>query len=334
MEKIAVVTGAPGFVGSHVCEELLREGYRVRAVHRPGSKLEFLKRLQQKYPALELVVADINHGESLEPVFSGTQTVFHLAALYREAKFPDSEYWKVNLEGTKTVLQQANACGVTRVVYCSTTGVHGNIDNPPAREDFRYAPCDVYQESKTEAEKFVLSWAQSEGDACVIRPTMIWGPRDTRIFKLFRGIYTRKLPIIGDGKTLNHWILVEDLAKAFRLAAEKPETRGQVYLIGGERVVTLEHTMRTISAVYGKPLLPFKVPAAPIQILGSCVEALCRPLGIEPPLHRRRVDFFVKSRAFDCSKAREQLGFVPRMRFEDEAAYVARWYLENGWLGN
>lgn len=332
MEKIVAVTGAPGFVGSHLCEELLSQGYRVRAVHRPGSKLDFLLGLQKRFPALQLVVADINDASSLVPVFTGAQAVFHLAALYREAKFPDSEYWRVNFEGTKTVLQQAQVCGVTRTIYCSTTGVHGNIDSPPAREDFRYSPCDVYQESKTEAEKFVLDWAVHHGDACIIRPTMIWGPRDTRIFKLFRGIYTRRLPIIGDGKTLNHWILVEDLARAFRLAAENPKTRGQVYLIGGERVVTLEHTMQTISKVYGKPLLPIKVPALPIQLLGSAIEALCRPLGIEPPLHRRRVDFFVKSRAFDCSKAREQLGFIPRMSFEDEAAYVARWYLENGWL--
>ena len=326
--KIVVVTGAPGFVGGHVCQELVNAGYHVRAIHRKNSKLDFLKTLP-----VEFIEADINQPESLQAAFAGATYVFHLAALYREAKFPDSEYWRVNFEGTKNVLEVARQQQVKRVVYCSTTGVHGNIDKPPATEEYRYSPCDVYQESKTEAEKYVKAWvADGKGDACIIRPTMIWGPRDTRIFKLFKGIYTKKLPIIGDGKTLNHWILVEDLARAFRLAAESDKAKGQVYLIGDERIVTLEYTMQTIAKEYGVSLLPFKIPAWPIQLIGSAVETLVRPFGIEPPIHRRRADFFIKSRAFDCTKAKEHLGYQPRMKFEEEAAYVARWYKENGWL--
>ncbi len=326
--KTALVTGAPGFVGSHLCRELSTHGYHVRALHRAGSNLSKLKGLE-----LEYVVGDINDPASLEAALQGVDYVFHIAALYRQAKFPDAEYWKVNFEGTKNLLEAAKKCGVKRFLHCSTTGVHGNIDNPPANEQYRYDPHDVYQESKTEAEKLVKDWLQrGEIDGCIIRPTMIWGPEDTRIFKMFKGIAKRKLPLIGPGTTLNHWILVEDLARAFRLAAESPASSGQLYLIGGERVVTLEHTMKTIAKTYGVNLLPFRIPAWPIQMLGSVVEALCRPFGIEPPIHRRRADFFIKSRAFDCSKAQRELGFKPRFSFEEEAAYVARWYQEHGWL--
>jgi dihydroflavonol-4-reductase len=326
----ALVTGAPGFVGSWLCKELLNAGYTVRALHRPSSNLKAIQDLP-----LMFVQGDLTDQESLKRACAGVDFVFHCGAVYREAKYPDSYYWQINLDGTRNLLEAAKECGVKRFIHCSTTGVHGSIENPPADENYRYKPDDVYQESKTEAEKLVLEKLRSGWiDGCVIRPNMIWGPGDTRLFKLFRGVANRMLPIIGTGQSWCHWILVEDLARAFRLAAENPKSRAQIYLIGGERPVTLEHTMRTIADAYGVKLLPFKIPAWPIQLAGSIVEIICRPLGIEPPLYRRRVDFFVKNRAFVTTKARTELGFKPRFTFEDEARYVAKWYLDNGWISN
>ncbi len=326
---LALVTGSTGFVGSTLCEELAAAGYGVRALHRPSSKLEVFKGR-----AIEPVLGDVTERESLERAMRGVDYVFHVAALYREAKFGDEAYWKVNFEGTRNVLEAAKQAGVKRVLHTSTTGVMGNITNPPANEEHPYHPDDVYQQSKTEAEKLALEWFRGgKIDGCIIRPTMIWGPRDTRLFKLFKGVASRTLPIIGNGKTLNHYILVNDLARAFRLAIENPRTNGQLYLVGNERIVTLEYTLQCIAKIYGVKLWPFKIPAWPIQFLGSVVERLCRPFGVEPPLHRRRVDFFVKSRAFDCSKAARELGFRPTYKFEEEVEYVARWYVDNGWIG-
>ena len=324
----ALVTGATGFVGSVLCKELVDNGYDVKILHRATSDLTKISTLK-----VSRVVGDLDDGESLKAAVSGVDVVFHIGALYREAKFEDSVYWKVNFEGTKLLLEASKDAGVKRFIHCSTTGVMGHIANPPANEEHPYHPGDVYQESKTEAEKLVLDWIRSKNiDGCVIRPTMIWGPGDTRLFKLFKGIATHSLPIIGDGKTLNHYILVNDLARAFRLAAENPKSSGQLYLIGGEKIVTLEYAMQTIAKIYGVKLFPFKIPALPIQVLGSIIETLCKPFGVEPPLHRRRVDFFVKSRAFDISKARNELGFQPTYSFEKEAEYVARWYVDNGWI--
>jgi nucleoside-diphosphate-sugar epimerase len=326
--KKVLVTGASGFVGSRLCKELTANGYAVRAIHRPASNTEALKAL-----GVELVPGDVNDKESLMRAMSGVENVFHLAALYREAKFPDSEYWKVNFEGTRNVLEAVSATKVKRLIHCSTNGVHGPSKGEPINETAPYGPCDVYQESKTEAEKLVFEWcAQGKVDACILRPTMIWGPGDRRIFKLFKGVAYRMLPVVGDGKTRFHWIFVDDLARAFRLAAENPKTRGEAYLIGGRRIVTLRYTMETIAKVYGVKLLPFRVPALPIQLAGSVVEAICRPLGLEPPLHRRRCDFFIKTRAFDCSKAIRDLGFTTAYDFEDECAFVANWYRDNGWI--
>lgn len=328
----ALVTGSTGFVGSHLCRELAEHGYTVRALHRTTSSLENLN-TNLKGHTVDHVIGDVDDLESLKRAMDGVDVVFHIAALYRQAKFPDSEYWKVNCDGTKNVVRASQIMGVKRVIYCSTIGVHSHIEHPPANESEPYAPTDVYQESKAEAEKFVLeSCRRGELDGCVIRPAMIWGPGDTRFFKLFRGIAKRFFPIIGSGKYLCHWILVNDLVRAFRLAAENPLSNGQIYIIAGERPVTLEYTMQTIARVYGVKLLPLKIPALPFQVCGSIVEGICKPFGFEPPIHRRRADFFIKNRAFDCSKARNELGFTASHPFEQEAEFVAKSYVDRGWI--
>ena len=324
----ALVTGATGFVGGHLCRELLASGYQVRTIIRRPETQKKLEGLP-----IEFYPGDLCDAHSLERACEGVDLVFHLGALYREAKFEDKVYWDVNFEGTRRVLEAAKKQGVKRVLHCSTTGVMGSIKNPPASEDHPYDPGDVYQESKTEAEKLVLSWfREGKIDGCIIRPTMIWGPGDTRLFKLYKGVSSRTLPIIGDGKTLNHYVLVEDLARAFRLAAESPASSKNIYLIGGEKIVTLQYAMETIAKYFGVSLFPFKIPVTPILVAGAVVEALCKPFGIEPPLHRRRVEFFVKSRAFDCSRAARDFGYKPRFHFEEEVNYIADWYVENQWL--
>lgn len=325
--KKALVTGATGFVGSFMCRELVTHGYKVRILRRASSALTNLEGV-----AVEEIEGDLTERDAVIAACKGQDLVFHIGALYRQAKFPDQVYWEVNLEGTRNVLDGAEMHGVSRVLHCSTIGVHSHIANPPADEREPYAPTDLYQETKVAAEKLVLQYVQERKmDAVVIRPAMIWGPRDTRFLKMFRGIARRRMPIIGDGKNLTHWILVTDLVRAFRLAGETPTARGEVFIIAGERPVTLEYTYQKIAEAFDVRLLPFKIPVWPFQALGSGVEALCRPLGIEPPIHRRRADFFIKNRAFNCSKAQRMLDFSPTQTFEAEVVLIAEWYRQHGW---
>lgn len=327
--KPALITGATGFIGSTLCEELVSRGIPVRALHRRGSNTSFIRSL-----SVELVEGDVTDRDSLRAAMRGCDTVFHLAALFREAKFPHSEYWRVNLEGTRNLLEIAAETESVRYVgYCSTTGVLGDVKAPPADETTPYAPLDVYQESKTEAEKLALDWFRSGRVAgSVIRPAMVYGPRDTRLFKLFRGIATRAFPIIGDGKTWCHWVLARDVARAFFLASQAPTSRGNLYIVGGQHPISLKDSMQIIADEYGVSLLPFRIPVLPIQIIGSLVETLCLPFRIEPPIHRRRADFFIKNRSFDCSRAQRDFGFEPSLPVEQEIRFVARWYQENGWI--
>jgi nucleoside-diphosphate-sugar epimerase len=322
------VTGSTGFVGRHLCGELTGAGYHVTALHRATSDVGVLEGL-----GVAAKLGDVTDPESLRRPFEGCDVVFHVAALFREAKHGDEAYWAVNVDGTRNVLDAAISSGVGKVVHCSTVGVHSHIPNPPADESEAYRPGDIYQETKCEGEKLALEYFRGgRVEGCVVRPAMIWGPGDTRTRKLFQGIQRRRLPIIGRGDTLLHWVDVRDVARVLRLAAEQEGNSGEVYIVAGAEPIELGALFHLIADHLGTTPLPFKVPALPVQLLGAIVEVLCRPFGIEPPIYRRRVDFFTKTRAFDWSKARAELGYRPSGSIEDEVSAIIESYRELGWL--
>ncbi len=326
-----LVTGATGFTGGRLARRLLGMGVQTTVLVRETSSSEQVDELGRL--GARVVFGDVTNPEAVRQAVQGQDYVFHLAALFRQAKFPDSAYVDVNVTGTVNVVQACNAAGVQRLIHCSTNGVHGNIQGPPANENAPFKPGDKYQESKLQGEIVVRRACEAgEIDAVVIRPAMIWGEGDRRIFKMFRGVSRRCFPVIGDGKTWMHWLYIEDLIDGFLLGAVKEAASGQVYLLAGRRPVSLEYTVQCIAKLAGVSPLPFKIPAKPVQILGTLVECLCQPFGIEPPIYRRRVDFFVKNRCFDTTKAQRELGFTPRYEFEDEARIIYTWYKENGWL--
>jgi len=326
-----LVTGATGFVGSHLTRRLLDLGANVKVLARDTSDPEFLREVISK--GAQVVRGTITDLAKVSEAADGVAYIFHIAALFRQAKFSDSYYYDVNVEGTRNVLNAARAKGVTRVVHCSTNGVHSRIRNLPADETEPYSPGDIYQETKCEGEKLARArFERGEVPGVVIRPAMIWGEGDRRILKLFRGVAKRRFPIIGTGKTLTHWIYIEDLVDAFLLAAQVEKALGQVYIIAGREAVTLEHVVNTVAKVAGVKPLPFKIPVGPVKMLGSLVEMLYKPFGVEPPIYRRRVDFFTKSRAFNTTKAQRELGFSPRYGFEEELERIYAWYLKEGWL--
>lgn len=327
MEKV-IVTGANGFVGSNLCRELLFNGYHVKALYRRGSNTKILEGLD-----VDLVEGDICDPESLLNAVEGCNGVFHIAALFRQAKNPDKVYWDVNVEGVKNVFDVAIKAGVKKIIHCSTVGVHGHIPNPPANEQEDYRPGDIYQDTKAAGERLALAYfKENKIKGAVIRPAMVWGQGDERTLKLFKGIARKRLPLIGNGKTLLHWVLVSDLAKSFRLCYESEVEDGEIFIISGQECITIERLYNEIARAFNVNPPKFKIPALPVQILGSIFETIYILLGKEPPIYRRRVDFFTKTRCFDYSKARKLLGFKPAKNFDEEVTLIANWYKKNGWI--
>jgi len=326
--ELNLVTGASGFVGGVLVEHLLQLGRPVRAMVRNPAAAPAL---QQK--GAEVVQADLRDAASLQRAVRGVSRVYHIAALFRQAGLPEREYYEVNAEGTRRLLQACTEAGVRRVVHCSTVGVLGHIARPPADESTPYNPGDVYQRSKMEGEKIALEFFRSGRlRGVVIRPAMIYGPGDRRTLKIFRMVARRRFFYVGRGDLEVHFIHVRDLARAFVLAMDHEEINGEVYIIAGERPLPLKEMVGIIARQLGVPAPRIHLPVKPMQWLGSLCEAVCTPLHIPPPIFRRRVDFFTKRRSFDASKAARELGFRPEKTVEEEIAEITDWYRRHGWL--
>jgi dihydroflavonol-4-reductase len=322
-----LVTGATGFTGGHLARRLAADGVAVRALVRsPHLAAPLL-------PGIELAAGDLTDAGSLARAVAGVDVVYNVAALYRAAGLDDNLYRAVNATAVGTLVEAAGAAGVQRVVHCSTVGVHGDIANPPADEDAPLRPGDIYQETKLEGESVARRAASDAGVGLVIvRPTGIYGPGDRRLLKLFRGVARRRFVVLGRGDIWYHLTYIDDLVDGFRLCGTHPAAAGHTYILSGPEVTTLNELVAITAEVAGVTPLPLRLPVWPFWVAGAACEALCRPIGIEPPLYRRRVDFFTKSRAFDSSRAKTEIGYAPRIGLREGIGRTLAWYREAGWL--
>jgi dihydroflavonol-4-reductase len=325
-----LVTGATGFTGGHLARWLAARGDEVRALVRDPARARDLEAA-----GVSLVKGDLRDRASLASALTGAgiEVVYNIAALYRTAGLPDDEYRVVNADAVGWLIEAAGAAGVRRVVHCSTVGVHGDIEHPPANEDAPLRPGDVYQDTKLEGEMLAREAAAQTGvEVAIVRPTGIYGPGDRRLLKLFRGVARRRFVILGSGEIFYHLTYIDDLAEGFRLCGTHPAASGRTYILSGPEVTTLKELVKVTADVAGVKPLPLRLPVWPFWVAGAACEAMCAPLKIEPPLYRRRVDFFTKSRAFDSTRARQEIGYAPRISLREGIGRTLAWYKEQGWL--
>lgn len=324
-----LVTGATGFTGSLLVKKLVSMGLQVVAIARPSSNIEQFSGLP-----IEWVRAEVYDPKIIPDVAKSVEYIFHVAAAFRQAKIRDEEYGLVHIESTKLLCRAAiENPTFKRFIHVSTMGVHGHIEQPPGDERSPFAPGDQYQITKAEAELWLREFSQKHNfPYTIIRPTGIFGPGDRRLLKVFKMAKLPFYPIIGFGQCLYHLIHVEDLTDAIIKAATSERALGEAFIIGNDKAIGLVDTVSTVSTVLSTRPRYFRVPAWPLFLLASICEAVCKPLGIEPPLYKRRVAFFTKDRSFDTSKMRNTLGFTPRYSNEEGIIQTAKWYVSSGWL--
>lgn len=324
MNKI-LVTGATGFTGKALCKRLINEGEEVVAFVRPTSQIDELKAL-----GVEIRETDIKNSAEVFDSFDGINKVFHIAAAWRTEHSNIDEFRQVNVEATRNLLMAAMKARVSRFIHCATVGVQGHIDDPPANENYRYNPGDHYQRTKMQGEILARKYFSDGLPGVVVRPAGIYGPGDTRFLKLFRPICKGLFVMIGSGETLYHFTYIDDLVEGFMLAGSKNEALGEVFTIAGEEYVTLRNLVNMIADILEKPRPKGRIPYFPVYLASVVCEAVCRPIGIKPPLFPRRVQFFSKDRAFTIDKAKRVLGFEPRVSLRKGLTKTAEWYVQHG----
>jgi dihydroflavonol-4-reductase len=325
----ALVTGATGFTGGRLARALVAGGDRVSALVRETSPAATALAAD----GVALAIGDLRDSSALASATTGVDVVYHVAAIYRQAGLSTATYRAVNALAVRDLIEAAARNGVKRVVHCSTVGVHGDVEHPPANEDAPLRPGDVYQETKLEGEQLAREAAERLGiEVTIVRPTGIYGPGDRRLLKLFRGVARRRWITLGRGEIYYHLTYIDDLVAGFRLCGEHPAAANRTYILAGGEVTTLNALVGLVAEGANVPAPTLHLPAWPFWMAGAVCEALCVPFGIEPPIYRRRVDFFTKSRAFDISRARTEIGFAPRVGLREGIRRTLDWYRAQGWL--
>jgi nucleoside-diphosphate-sugar epimerase len=324
-----LVTGGSGFTGSWLVKQLCEKGYDVRTLVRDKKKgMAVLDGYD-----VEFIEGDITDENTVEKAVKNTEKVFHIAAAFRTAGIKDKTYWDINVGGTEKLLKASLNSNVAKFIHCSTVGVHGNVKNGPANENSPFSPGDIYQETKAAGELKALAFGRENGlPITVIRPCPIYGPGDLRLLKLFKLSSRKIVPVLGAGKIYFQMVYVEDLARAFILASETDRFNGEVFIAGGDDALMLNDLIDLIAEALDNKPVKIHLPATPFHTIGHLCELILIPLGIEPPIFRRRVDFFTKSRLFDISKAREILNFQPEIPVEQGIQLTAEWYRAKGYI--
>lgn len=323
-----LITGGTGFIGSRLALRCLGEGHEVRLLGQENTEAEATNAAEMADAGAEVVLGSVLDPQLVRDAASGTDVVFHLAAAQHEMDVPDSHFRDVNVGGTEMVLEAAARVGAGRFVHASTIGVYGRPEGT-LDESSPCRPDNVYGVTKLEAEERVLAF-RSRLPVVVIRIPEVYGPGDRRLAKLFRAIDRGVFFLIGRGENLHHPIYVDDLNEGLLAAARSPVAAGDVFLLAGEEAVTTRGMVDAIADALGKRQPRWSLPLPLFAGLATLMEVVLRPLGIQPPLHRRRLDFFRKSFQLDASKARETIGFSPRIGFDEGARRTLEWYRERG----
>jgi dihydroflavonol-4-reductase len=303
--KPVLVTGASGFLGWHVARVLVERGYSVRALVRPGSRVEELD--------LERATGDLRDPASLERAVSGCGLLFHVAADYRLWAKDPGELYRSNVDGTRNLLEAARRAGIERVVYTSTVGCIGIPHDGVGDETTPVALSDMagdYKRSKFLAEQVALEYARGGFPVVIVNPTAPIGDHDvkpTPTGRIVLDFLNGDMPAFID--TGLNVVDVRDTAEGHVLACERGRA-GERYILGSENL-TLEQILVELAGITGHKPPRMKLPYAVAWCAGACSTAWAGVTGTPPRVPMDAVRMARKKMWVTHEKARRELGFEP-----------------------
>ena len=317
-----LITGGGGFIGSHLVDSQLEQGHDVRAV---DLHLDLLQH-QSAHPNLEAITGDITDENLLKRLVEGVEVVYHLASAHLDVRLSDEHYRRVNVGATLSLLEAARKAGVKRFVHCSSVGVIGDVENPPADETTDCHPTNIYERTKLEGEREALAYVQRTGFSVVVmRPAWVYGPRCPRTVKLMRTISKGRFLFFGNGQNMRHPVYIRDAVKGLELCANAEGVNGEVFIIAGEKAVPVAELVSVMSRELGVRAPQRHLPTALGLLGGYSLEMAFKLIGKQPPFSRRSVDFFLKHNAYNIGKAKRMLGYQPQVDLQAGMQKTIEW---------
>lgn len=323
-----LVTGATGFIGSHLVERLVAEGHDVRCLVRSTSDVRWLRKLP-----VEITVGDFFNQDSLREALQDVRVVHHVAGVTKARR--KREYWRGNSEVTRRLLGATLefARSVDRFVHISTQAAVGpSYNGTPVNELTLPHPIDVYGRSKKEAEDACLEFAHNL-PITIIRPGAVYGPRDHDILALFRWIDRGIVPIVGSEKKRVALIYAKDLVDGILLATKHQGAVGQIYFFANEDCPTWGELFSVASQIAGKKLIKWRIPNFSIYVVAAAAEPLARITGKAALFSFEKAKELAQaSWSCDVGKARRELGYEAKTPILDGMRETIDWYRREGWL--
>jgi len=320
----AFITGASGFIGTHLVEELLRQKWQV------GILLH--KRQLPAQERLRIFQGDIRDEDILKDMFKGTDVLFHLAAALGATQINSKEFFRINAEGTTNVLKAAGAAGVKRIIHFGSAGVLGSVkENKAVGEDHPAHPIDIYDKTKLEGERTALRFAREGMDVVVVRPGWAYGPGDGRTFKLIKAVAKKRFILVTKGNTRLTPVYIRDLIEGVLLCVEKARG-GEIFHLAGPEVLPVKDVVDIIGEAAGVQIPGFSLPLFPVKVAAWSMEKAFSFFKREAPLTMGKLGFFIHPKPLSILKAKKELGYSPATDFRKGMRTTISWYRDHGWL--
>lgn len=308
-----LVTGSTGFLGYHLVKALIRKKFNVKCFVKNEQKARILP------DGCEIFVGNITNKHDCYLATRGVDIICHLAAQMRKKGIPNFQYWKVNFEGTKNIVEAAKKENVKQFIHCSTASIIGPVGNQPLDERHSSYDCDnIYKLTKTEAEKFV--WLnRKELPITIISPEFIYGPGCYHYLPLFMAIRKKRIAIIGNGSNFHQPTYVTDVVKGFLLAINNKKAIGEKFIIAGNEIITSKDLIMKIAQEMGIDLKLAYIPYWPIKIIFPIFSHIL-------PIPEGAVDFFIKNHMYSIKKARNILNYEPKVNLDTGVKKTITWF--------
>lgn len=319
MTQQILVSGAHGFIGIKLIQFLLQQGFRVRTLTRNATN-----------DKTDNYSIDLIMDECPATLCANIDTIFHLAGkahALAETRQDEAEYFQINTEGTRKLLEAAKQAGVQKFIYFSSVKAVGDSDTQPMDESVQTPAETPYGQSKYAAEQLVLHGGYVP-HSVVIRPSMVYGNTEKgNLPRMIQAIRRDMFPPLPETHNRRSMVHVDDVVQAAILAAEKPEAEGQIYIVTDGQAYSTRQIYDWIRSVLGKSSLNAAIPMGLLNVLAKSGDGIGQVLGRRFPFDSDALDKLTGSAWYSSAKIQRELGFNPKHTLQSSLPEIVRYLL-------